>query len=90
MSAEYATAWDRLWRDRQRTPESSAARRSLLAEWAELDPAAALAVALAADRTTGSGWDPDYPRLVAFQDFIKRRPMEFFELLRGESNPWWS
>ena len=87
LSAEYATAWDRLWRDRQRNAESFAARLSLLAEWAELDPVAALAAAIAADGAPGVERDPFSPHethFSAFQDFIKRRPMEFFELVKGE------
>jgi hypothetical protein len=87
LPGEYAKAWDRLWRDRQRTPESFAARLSLLAEWAELDPAAALAAALAADGAPGVERDPFSlygTHFSAFQDFIKRRPMEFFELVKGE------
>lgn len=87
VSAEYANAWDRLWRDRQRNPESFAARLSLLAEWAELDPAAAVAAAIAADGTPGVERDPFSPygtHFGAFQDFIKRRPLEFFELVKGE------
>ncbi len=76
-SAEYAKAWERMWRDR------SGIANSLLAEWAELDPAAALAAALAAD-TASLDRDPYGTYLDVFDDFISRRPMEFFALLKSE------
>jgi hypothetical protein len=86
LKAEYAKAWEIMLRENNNTYQSKIQRESLLKDWADVDLKGALSAAMdfAKSSLGGSHWNPNCNHLGAFDEVIRRRPIEFFDVLKGD------
>lgn len=82
---EFYKAWQQLLREPDDSEEVWKRRQALLKDWADHDLRAALGAVLAEDNSNPhTAFSPFPSMLTAFNDAIRRRPLEFFDLLKGD------
>lgn len=85
VNDEFSKAWRQLLREPDDSEDVWKRRQALLKDWADHDLRAALGAVFADDSCNPhTAFSPFPSLLTAFDDVIRRRPLEFFDLLKGD------